>query len=55
MRKLIESLFDLFFPHDVDKNGNKIVNPDDDDSFQSKVIILLLLIIVVIIAGITLQ
>ena len=35
MKKLIESLFDLFFPHDIDENGNKIENPEGDDSYST--------------------
>ncbi|UPS90867.1 hypothetical protein [Bizionia sp. M204] len=55
MKKLIESLFDLFFPHDIDENGNKIENPEGDDSYSTKVFVIIMLVIIVILAGITLK
>jgi len=55
MKKLIESLFDLFFPHDIDENGNKIENPEGDDSYSTKLFTIVILIIIVIFAFIGLK
>ncbi len=55
MKNIIESLFDLFFPHDIDENGNKIENPEGDDSYSTKVFIIIVLALIVILAGITLK
>jgi len=55
MKKLIESLFDLFFPHDIDENGNKIENPEGDDSYSTKVFTIVMLLIIVIFAFIGLK
>jgi hypothetical protein len=55
MKKLIESLFDLFFPHDIDANGDKIENPEGDDSYTTKVFTIVILIIIVIFAFIGLK
>ena len=52
---MIEDLFDLFFPHDLDDNGNKIKNPEGDDSFGTKLFVIIMLVIIVILAGITLN
>lgn len=48
MKKMIEDLFDLFFPHDIDDNGNKIENPEGDDSYTTKVFTIVMMIIIVI-------
>ena len=55
MKQMIEDLFDLFFPHDIDENGNKIENPEGDDSFSTKLFTIIMLVIIVILAGITLN
>ncbi|WGD33947.1 hypothetical protein [Olleya sp. YS] len=55
MKKMIEDLFDLFFPHDLDENGNKIEIPESDDSFGTKLFTIIMLVIIVILAGITLN
>lgn len=55
MKQMIEDLFDLFFPHDIDKNGNKIENPEGDNSFGTKLFTIIMLVIIVILAGITLN
>jgi hypothetical protein len=55
MKKLIESLFDLFFPHDIDDNGNKIENPEGDDSYSTKVFTIIILAIILILAGVVLK
>lgn len=55
MKKLIESLFDLIFPHDIDENGNKIENPEGDDSYSTKFFTIVVLIIIVIFAFIGLK
>ena len=55
MKQMIENLFDLFFPHDLDENGNKIANPDGDDSCGTKLVVIIMLVIIVILAGITLN
>ncbi|MDB4289841.1 hypothetical protein N9887_02040 [Flavobacteriaceae bacterium] len=55
MKKLIESLFDLFFPHDIDENGNKIENPEGDDSYSTKVFTIIILAIILILAGVVLK
>jgi len=52
---MIEDLFDLFFPHGIDDNGNKIVNPKSDDSYSTKVFTIIMMIVIVILAGITLR
>ena len=52
---MIEVLFDLFFPNDIDEKGNKIENPEGDDSFGAKVFTIILLVILLILAGITLN
>ena len=55
MKKMIEDLFDLFFPHDIDDNGNKIENPEGDDSYSTKVFTIVMLLIIVIFAFIGLK
>ncbi|QXP78420.1 MULTISPECIES: hypothetical protein [Winogradskyella] len=55
MKKLIESLFDLFFPHDIDENGNKIENPEGDDSYSTKVFTIIILAIILILVGVVLK
>ena len=55
MKQMIEDLFDLFFPHDIDVNGNKIENPEGVDSFGTKLFTIIMLVIIVILAGITLN
>ena len=55
MKKMIEDLFDLFFPKDIDENGNEIKNPEGDDSYTTKVFTIVMLIIVVIFAFIGLK
>ena len=55
MKQIIEDLFDLFFPHDVDENGNKIENPEGDDSYDTKVFTIIMLAIIVILTGIALK
>tara|TARA_R100001132_G_C3259065_1_gene83728 strand:+ start:501 stop:668 length:168 start_codon:yes stop_codon:yes gene_type:complete len=55
MKQIIEDLFDLFFPHDVDENGNKIENPEGDDSYATKVFTIIMLAIIVILTGIALK
>lgn len=55
MKQIIEDLFDLFFPHDVDENGNKIENPEGDDSYGTKVFTIIMLAIIVILTGIALK
>ena len=52
---MIENLFDLFFPHDIDANGNKIENLEGDDSFGTKLFTIIMLVIIVMLAGITLN
>jgi len=52
---MIEDLFDLFFPHDIDDNGNKIENPEDDVSYSTKVFTIIMILIIVLLAGITLR
>ncbi|QNK78095.1 hypothetical protein H7F37_03150 [Winogradskyella sp. PAMC22761] len=51
---MIEDLFELFFPKDIDENGNEIENPKGDDSYASKVFGIIMLVIVIILASITL-
>jgi hypothetical protein len=51
---MIENLFDLFFPKDVDSNGNEIENPEGDDSYTTKVITIVGLLVIVILTGILL-
>ena len=55
MQQMFEDLFDLFFPHDIDENGNKIENPEGDDSFGTKLFVIVILMIIVILAGIILN
>ena len=55
MNKMIEDLFDLFFPHDTDDNGNKIENPENYISYSTKVFTIVMIVIIVILAGITLR
>lgn len=55
MKKIVEDLFALFFPHDLDENGNKIENPEGDDSYTTKVFTIVMLIIVVVFAFIGLK
>ncbi len=55
MKNIIESLFDLFFPYDIDENGNKIENPKGDDSYTTKVFTIIMLIVIVILTGIALK
>jgi hypothetical protein len=55
MKQMIEDLFDLFFPHDIDENGNKIENPEGDDSYTTKVFTIIMLAIIVILTGIALK
>jgi len=55
MKKLIESLFDLFFPHDIDENGNKIENPEGDDSYSTKVFTIIILAVIIILTAIVLK
>jgi hypothetical protein len=54
MKNMIENLFDLFFPKDVDSNGNEIENPEGDDSYTTKVITIVGLLVIVILTGILL-
>jgi hypothetical protein len=54
MKNIIESLFDLFFPKDVDANGNEIENPAGDDSYIAKVITIIGLIVIVVLTSILL-
>ena len=54
MRNIIESLFDLFFPKDIDAQGNEIEKPEGDDSYTTKVITIIALIVIVVLAGILL-
>jgi hypothetical protein len=55
MKKIIEDLFDLFFPHDIDDKGNKIVNPEGDDSYSTKVFTIVMIVIIVILTGLVLK
>jgi hypothetical protein len=54
MRNIIESLFDLFFPKDIDAQGNVVEHPKGDDSYTIKVITIIGLIVIVILTGILL-
>ena len=55
MKKLFKSLLDLFFPHDIDENGNKIENPEGDDSYSTKVFTIIILAITIIFTAIVLK
>lgn len=55
MKKIIEDLFDLFFPKDIDENGIEIENAEGDDSYTTKIFTIVMLIIVVIFAFIGLK
>ena len=55
MKKMIEDLFDLFFPHDIDDNGNKIVNPESDDSYSTKLFTIIMVVIIAILTAIVLK
>ena len=55
MKKLIESLFNIFFPQDIDENGNKIENPEGDDSYSTKVFTIIMIVIIIILTGIVLK
>ncbi|WP_178986234.1 hypothetical protein [Winogradskyella helgolandensis] len=55
MKKMIEDLFDLFFPKDIDENGNDIENPVGDDSYTTKVFTIVMLIIIIILGFIGLK
>jgi hypothetical protein len=55
MQKMIKDLFDLFFPKDIDENGNEIENPEGDDSYTTKVFTIVMLIIIVVFAFIGLK
>jgi len=55
MQKIIEDLFDLFFPKDIDENGIEIENPEGDVSYTTKVFTIVILMIIVIFAFIGLK
>lgn len=55
MKKIIEDLFDLFFPKDTDENGIEIENPEGDDSYATKVFTIVMLLIIVALAFIVLK
>ncbi len=52
---MIEDLFDLFFPKDLDLNGNEIENPEGDDSYSTKFFTIIMVVIIVILTGIVLK
>ncbi|WP_282030576.1 hypothetical protein [Winogradskyella eximia] len=55
MKKIIEDLFDFFFPKDIEENGNEIENLEGDDSYTTKVFTIVMLLIIVIFAFIGLK
>jgi hypothetical protein len=55
MKKMIEDLFDIFFPKDIDENGIEIEHSAGDDSYTTKVFTIVMLIIIVIFAFIGLK
>ena len=52
MKQIIVSLFDLFFSHVTDVNGNKIENPEDHDSYSAKATTVTMIAIIIILASI---
>mgnify|MGYP001040364190 CR=1 FL=1 len=52
---MFESLFDSFFPHVIDDNGNKIENPAGVDSYYTNFFTIIMIVIIVILTGIVLK